>query len=50
MRHILLAATFSAVASVALSGAAHAHAKLEAAQPPIGGTVKEAPMELRSSN
>jgi len=46
MRNILLAATFTALASVALSSAAYAHAKLEAAQPPIGGTVKDAPTEL----
>lgn len=46
MRNILLATAFTALVSVALSGAAYAHAKLEAAQPPIGGTVKDAPTEL----
>lgn len=46
MRHIILAATFAATASITLSNAAYAHAKLEAAQPPINGTVKDAPAEL----
>ncbi|MET3595145.1 methionine-rich copper-binding protein CopC [Mesorhizobium shonense] len=46
MRNILLAAAFTLLTSVTLSGSAYAHAKLEAAQPPIGGTVKEAPTEL----
>lgn len=46
MRHVILAAAFATVSSVTLSSAACAHAKLEAAQPPINGTVKDAPMEL----
>lgn len=46
MRSIVLAAAFLAFSSVTLSGAAQAHAKLEAAQPPIGGTVTAAPSEL----
>ena len=46
MRTMLLSAGLAAVASIALTGAACAHAHLEAAQPPIGGTVKAAPTEL----
>ncbi|TPI46836.1 MULTISPECIES: copper homeostasis periplasmic binding protein CopC [unclassified Mesorhizobium] len=46
MRNIVLATAFAALSSVALSEAAYAHAHLEAAQPPINGTVKEAPTEL----
>ncbi|TPI13006.1 copper homeostasis periplasmic binding protein CopC [Mesorhizobium sp. B4-1-3] len=46
MRNILLATVFSAVAPLTLSNPAYAHAKLEAAQPPINGTVKDAPTEL----
>lgn len=46
MRNIVLSTSFAALATVALSNAAHAHAHLQAAQPPIGGTVKEAPTEL----
>ncbi|TPK89421.1 copper homeostasis periplasmic binding protein CopC [Mesorhizobium sp. B2-4-12] len=45
MRNILLAAAFIA-ASATLSSTACAHAHLEAAQPPINGTVKDAPTEL----
>lgn len=46
MSNMILSSTFAALATVALSGAAYAHAHLQAAQPPIGGTVKEAPTEL----
>lgn len=46
MRNIILSSAFAAVSTVALSGAAHAHAHLQAAQPPINGTVKDAPQEL----
>jgi len=46
MRNILLSAALAAAASVALSGAASAHAHLEAAVPAIDATVKAAPTEL----
>ena len=46
MRNIVLSAAFAAASAIALPAAAHAHAHLEAAQPPINGTVKDAPMEL----
>lgn len=46
MRNILLSTGFAIVASVALSGAAYAHAHLEAAIPAVSGTVKAAPTEL----
>lgn len=46
MRNIVLAAAFIAFASVTFSGTAYAHARLEAAQPPIGGTVTVAPNEI----
>lgn len=46
MRNTILCISFAAVSSVALSGAAYAHAHLEAAQPPINGIVKTAPNEL----
>ena len=46
MRNFVLSATFAAVASLTLSGAAYAHAHLEGAQPPVNGTVKTAPNEL----
>lgn len=46
MRTMLLSAGFAAVASLALSGTAFAHAHLEAAVPAIDGTVKTAPTEL----
>ncbi|TPI33468.1 copper homeostasis periplasmic binding protein CopC [Mesorhizobium sp. B3-2-1] len=46
MRKIILSAAFAALSSVTLSAVAYAHAHLEAAQPPVNGTVKEAPTEL----
>lgn len=46
MRNVSLAAAFTSLACMVLSSAAFAHAKLEAAQPPIDGTVKDPPSEL----
>jgi methionine-rich copper-binding protein CopC len=46
MRTILSSAGLAALASVALTGAAYAHAHLEAALPAVNGTVKTAPTEL----
>lgn len=46
MRSTVLIPAFVALSSVVLSGSAYAHAHLEAAQPPIGGTVKAAPTEI----
>ncbi|QKD05252.1 copper homeostasis periplasmic binding protein CopC [Mesorhizobium loti] len=46
MRNIVASAAFAAIASLALSGAAHAHAHLESALPPVNGTVKTAPNQL----
>jgi hypothetical protein len=46
MRNIVLSTALAAVASLAFSSAAYAHAHLEAAQPPVNGTVKTAPNQL----
>ena len=46
MSNMLLATAPTALVSIPLSSAACAHAKLEAAQLPIGGTVEDAPTEL----
>lgn len=46
MRNIIAATALAAMSSVLLAGAAHAHAHLESALPPINGTVKDAPQEL----
>lgn len=46
MRNIVLSTASAAIASLALSGAAYAHAHLESAQPPVNGTVKTAPNQL----
>lgn len=46
MRNVALAAVFVALALRTLSGAAEAHARLEATQPPIGGAVTSPPAEL----
>lgn len=46
MRRISLAMTITALACATLPSVAFAHAKLEAATPPIGGTVKDAPALL----
>jgi len=46
MRNIIAATTLAAMSSVLLAGAAHAHAHLVSALPPINGTVKDAPQEL----
>ncbi|KAA3447382.1 Cu resistance protein [Mesorhizobium sp. SARCC-RB16n] len=46
MRKVIFSATVVALSSIGLSSVAFAHAHLEGAQPPVGGTVKEAPTEL----
>lgn len=46
MRNLMLAPALTLLSCVALSGVANAHAHLQGALPPVGGTVKTAPTEL----
>ena len=46
MHHVIFTALITAVSSVALTATAFAHAHLQTAQPPIGGTIKTPPAEL----
>jgi methionine-rich copper-binding protein CopC len=46
MHNIVRVAAYLAFSCIALSGSCYAHAHLETAQPPAGGTVKTVPTEL----